>query len=208
MPRSELLPLEGQWVRWGGKVDTWAARTNGEVDVCIRAVRLYPWSFDEPLASTRPPTRTEHLWLRCPAAFAATLRLERLQPANGIGTVGWYRRADGTTDLGVRARVLTNAGGLQRRVVAHMRAGEWGKAIDLIDHYLTCHRNGSSILCAPNMSTVEIIADLEWSRQLAVANLSRLMKAARHPPARSPGRFRDLLTTRQCPASKPRAVTS
>ena len=207
MPRNELLPLEGQWVRWHGLVDTWAQRPAGDVDVCIRACRITPWSFDQPLNVTTPPTRTEHLWLRCPAEFAATLRIERYHPANGIGQVGWYRRTDGTTDLGVKARVVTNAGALQAQVCEHIRLGQWGDVINLIDHYIGAHRDGSSILCSPNMSTNAIIADLEWSRQLAVANLGRLLQSARHPPSRSPGSFRDLLQPRSC-ASKHQAATS
>jgi len=197
MTRSELLPLEGQWVRWRGLVDCWAARPSGDMDLCIKAVRIWPWAFTEPLDTLRPSLRTDHLWLRCPAAFVATLDLDRLQPANGIGTVGWYRRSDGTTDLGVRARVLTNAGELQRLVIDHMRHGEWHQAITLIDDYLARHRKGISILCAPNQAPKAIVADLEWSRKLAADNLSRLAKAPRRQRSHSPGRFRDLLHARR-----------
>ena len=197
MTRSELLPLEGQWVRWRGVVDCWAPRPNGDTDLCIRAVRLWPWVFTEPLDTLRPSLRTDHLWLRCPAAFVATLQVERLQPANGIGTVGWYRRSDGTTDLGVRARVLTNAGELQRLVTDHLRHGEWHQAVSLIDDYLARHRRGVGILCAPNMSPEAIVADLEWSRRLATENLARLARAPRRRRCAGPGRFRDLLSSRR-----------
>jgi hypothetical protein len=193
MTRTELLPLEGHWVRWNGLVDTWQHRSNGDVDLCIRAVKLWPWTFSEPLDSHKPPQRTEHLWLRCPAEFAATLQIERLQPANGIGRVGWYRRADGTTDLGVRPQILTNAGQLQEQVMDRIRHGEWQRAIDQIDQYLAKHREGSSVLCAPNMSPEQIVTDLQWTRQLAVDNLARLAKASRRQRCRAPGRFRDLL---------------
>ena len=194
MTRSELLPLEGQWVRWRGIVETWQQRPGGELDICIRSVKLWPWTFSDPLETSKPAQRTEHLWLRCPAEFVATLQVERLQPANGIGTVGWYRRSDGTTDLGVKARVLTNAGQLQTLIMDHVRHGEWQQTIDLIDRYIARHRDGSSILCAPNMSPEQILTDLNWSRQLAVANLAKLATAPRRTGrCRSAGRFTDLL---------------
>jgi hypothetical protein len=197
MTRPELLPLEGQWVRWLGMVDCWAKRPSGDTDICIRAVKLWPWDFSQPLDTTNIPLRTDHLWLRCPAEFVATLNVERLRPANGIGTVGWYRRADGTTDLGVRAQILANAGDLKQLVTDHLLHGEWLSAISLIDEHLAKHRAGRAILCAPNASPDAIVADLEWSRRLATTNLERLAKAPRRQRCASPGRFRDLLHSRR-----------
>jgi len=94
--RNELKALEGDLVFVTGRPTE--ARRDGE-DIYLMLVRpqLQRWDGMAPIGQG-PAIQTDHLWVQCETNKWAG---EMLQLVVGVGRVGYYRRADGTVDLGV-----------------------------------------------------------------------------------------------------------
>ncbi len=96
--RNELKALEGQLVYVLGRVTE--ARINADsLDALMPRPRLHRWDGKSPLRE-ESPIPTDHLWVR---TGREGLGVEMLETAVVIGRVGYYRRANGTVDLGVKA---------------------------------------------------------------------------------------------------------
>jgi hypothetical protein len=100
--REELRDLEGQLVYVVGRIKE--ARPDGEfIDVLLTRPCLHRWDGNERLTGENP-IHTDHLWLR---VTREAMAVELLEKAVTIGRVGYYRRTDGTVDLGVSALPAT-----------------------------------------------------------------------------------------------------
>jgi hypothetical protein len=98
MTRDQLRPLEGALVHVEGWVETSRNLADGSVAVCLRQVKLRRWDGEAPIGTSPITAAVDHLWLH---GLPPSQRRERLWVGECIGRVGWYRRGDGSVDLGV-----------------------------------------------------------------------------------------------------------
>ena len=101
MTRDCLRPLEGQPVIVSGRLAK-VKRTDKEAHYMLAAVRVYAWDGNAPINPTgKPSAAVDHLWCPVPLEHYQP-RLPMLKRVMLAGRVGWYARADGTADLGVK----------------------------------------------------------------------------------------------------------
>lgn len=107
MTRDQLRPLEGQLVIVVG-IRAGFRRTRVTAADLIRACRIWRWDGDRPLPSGgnwraawgEPDAVVDHLWVASEGPEATEIEL--LSRGWSVGRIGWYRRADGSVDLGYR----------------------------------------------------------------------------------------------------------
>ena len=99
--RDELLELLGKSVVLEGRLNRCEPNAIGSLNICLRAVNVYPWRTDVPISSLTP-LRVDHGWLQ-------TSRLEH--SVGGIVEMYWmtaeitnYQRKNGSRDIGFRHR--------------------------------------------------------------------------------------------------------
>ncbi len=97
--RESLRELEGQIVYFQGFLDTWR-RGDGVIDTCLSTVDVSQWDGQSPIGQCRRSTRLDHVWLRITEPDHAWCP-KRLEVYESVGRVGWYRRRDGSVDLGI-----------------------------------------------------------------------------------------------------------
>lgn len=87
LQRAELTPLVGRVVTAEATYTPQTRRRDGTCLYLVRSVTIYPhWEAD-------------HFWLALPVKFARTLRNE--QRFSFRARVDYYRRADGSRDVGL-----------------------------------------------------------------------------------------------------------
>jgi hypothetical protein len=96
--RDALRPLEGQLVWFSGRLSTWKTQANGRLSACLTTVNIRPWDGEAAISDCPVTTTVDHVWI---CDIPDSWPRERLRRYVAIGRVGWYRRADGTVDLGV-----------------------------------------------------------------------------------------------------------
>jgi hypothetical protein len=95
--RTELKTLEGSLVYLKGRA-TEARRDGTHLHLMLLRPSLHQWDGFSAVGQ-ETPVKTDHLWVRLEADQWGS---EMLQTVCGVGRVGYYRRADGTVDLGVK----------------------------------------------------------------------------------------------------------
>ena len=105
LTRPQLAALENELVYFTARVSEWR-RAEDFDDLLLTGVKLWRWDGEAPIkAYTAPPTTTaDHLWLRCTRGSA---HVERLSMTCGIGRIAYYRRSDGSFDLGLESQPST-----------------------------------------------------------------------------------------------------
>lgn len=113
--RDELLPLVGKPVMVVGRLT--AKETQGKLlKACIKSPKIYKWSRFETLdqIKTHRPVKTDHLWIHAQLsssiggpedAMFANIQL--------FGHMGYYTRANGSTDIGLMWTPCVNSVGQQ-----------------------------------------------------------------------------------------------
>ena len=99
--RDELAELLGQPVVLAGRLNRCEPNTVGSLNICLKAVDVYPWRSDIAISSLSP-VRVDHGWLQMPS-------LEHSM--GGIVEMYWitaeisnYQRKNGSRDIGFRHR--------------------------------------------------------------------------------------------------------
>jgi hypothetical protein len=99
--RDEMLELLGKSVVLEGRLNRCEPNAIGSLNICLRAVNVYPWRTDVPISSLTP-LRVDHGWLQ-------NSRLEH--SAGSIVEMYWmtaeitnYQRKNGSRDIGFRHR--------------------------------------------------------------------------------------------------------
>ncbi len=129
--RDELRALEGQQVHFRGRLKEWRRDDAGTVRICMAAVEVRPFAMDRPLKDA-PVIKVDHIWHLNVQEDSVRCR-KMLRKMEGIGTVAWYRRADGSVDLGLRceasiclATIIAAAGVKEAKTPAQLLASiEW-----------------------------------------------------------------------------------
>ena len=105
LTRPQLAALENELAYVTGRVSDWK-RSAEHDDLLLTGVKLWRWDGEAPIkASTTQPSATlDHLWFRCTRGSA---HVERLAMTCGIGRIRYYRRADGSFDLGLESQPST-----------------------------------------------------------------------------------------------------
>jgi hypothetical protein len=99
--RDQLRPLESQLVVIKGRITEKQKQADGTIAICLAAVEVRPHRIDRPLRDV-PPVRCDHLWIRGLDADDVDFR-GMLRSMSGVGRVSYYRRGNGTVDLGIKA---------------------------------------------------------------------------------------------------------
>ena len=99
--RDELCELLGKSVVLEGRLNRCEPNAIGSLNICLKAVNVYPWRTDVAISSLSP-LRVDHGWLQ-------NSRLEH--SAGGIVEMYWmtaeisnYQRKNGSRDIGFRHR--------------------------------------------------------------------------------------------------------
>ena len=97
--RDELLELLGKSVVLEGRLNRCEPNAIGSLNICLKAVNVYPWRTDAAICSLSP-VRVDHGWLQ-------NSRLEH--SVGGIVEMYWmtaeitnYQRKNGSRDIGFR----------------------------------------------------------------------------------------------------------
>jgi hypothetical protein len=196
MTRDSLRELEGGLVFYTARLRDCTVR--GDIrDYLIARVRCWRWDGESRLNFRRPPDALlDHVWLRFSREQWPTVEL--LSEVEGVASVGWYARADGTADLGLRTHPAANL-------------DEVGRAIDELFKRRSPRREMLKLLeaflasCKPDrygysdwLSTAEAMKRLtslrgRLARSEEKETAIRSTSAARGHKPRSAGRFADLL---------------
>ena len=99
--RDELAEMLGQPVVLAGRLNRCEPNAIGSLNICLKAVDVYPWRSDIAISSLSP-VRVDHGWLQMPS-------LEHSM--GGIVEMYWmtaeisnYQRKNGSRDIGFRHR--------------------------------------------------------------------------------------------------------
>lgn len=105
MTRDSLRHLENRLVVFTGRLADVSRPRGGIRCYLINRVRCWAWDGDSPVSfSVAPDGAADHAWLRI--AVDEQPSIELLQRVEGIATIGWYSRADGSVDLGLRSHQM------------------------------------------------------------------------------------------------------
>lgn len=169
MARDALRPLEGQLVVWSG-IAAKATRRGERRDVMLSSVRL--WSYDTtiPAGIGVPAAAVDHLWLRLEPAD----RVPLLRRCIGLGTVRWYARTDGTTDLGLEHRPTISLDALVADL--HQHRGSDPRAL--------LQRVEAGLLAIQLRKAYSETASIEWCRELLEAHQALLQQQLHGHPHR------------------------
>jgi len=99
--RDQLRAFEGQIVIVTGRITERKIQTDGSAAICLNAVEIRPHRTDVPLRDLTP-VRVDHLWIRDLEAGALDWR-GLLRAMSGAARVTYYRRRDGSVDLGIES---------------------------------------------------------------------------------------------------------
>jgi len=97
--RNQLRQLEGQLVLITARKVSQRRSEDGRHFVLIKAAKVWRWDGLSPIdvvEANPPAAQVDHLWLQTSGRSPAEL-LERLTYG---ARIGWYRRSDGSVDLG------------------------------------------------------------------------------------------------------------
>ena len=99
--RDELAELMGQHVVLAGRLNRCEPNTIGSLNICLKAVDVYPWRTDVAISSLSP-LRIDHGWLQMPSLEHAmggivqmywmTAEITNYQRKNGSRDIGFCRR--------------------------------------------------------------------------------------------------------------------
>ena len=142
--RTQLTELEGQTVSVTGRLKEWRKNRSEEFDdICIVTANVTPWDGLSAVDVEASGAKVNHLWVRIPKDMAEA---ELLTKIHMIGKVTWYRRADGSVDLGVKALKAISMDKLAGDINAYLTKGFWSvegftygdQLLEDIDFCLSC----------------------------------------------------------------------
>ena len=99
--RDQLRPLEGQLVVFKGRATEKQRQADGLLGICLAAVEVRPHRTDTAMRMVEP-IKLDHAWIRGLADDDVDFR-GLLRSMAGVARVTYYRRSDGSVDLGLRA---------------------------------------------------------------------------------------------------------
>ena len=99
--RDQLRPLEGQLVVFKGRATEKQRQADGLLGICLAAVEVRPHRTDTAMRLVEP-IKLDHAWIRGLADDDVDFR-GLLRSMAGVARVTYYRRSDGSVDLGLRA---------------------------------------------------------------------------------------------------------
>ena len=133
--RESLRPFEGQLVHFSGFMENWRTG-DGIVDACLQKLKVRPWDGQSPIHECGPAIKVDHAWIRV-ASENWMPRPERLSIYEAVGRVGWYRRSDGTVDLGLTTLPsLCLERFLKQFYEKQLKKRTWGDRLSQLDGFL------------------------------------------------------------------------
>ena len=195
MTRDSLRAHEDRIARLQGRVERWEERPDGSRDVLLINVRYVLYDPNQPddsrqLENGQP---LDHVWFRVPAdgGYGAMTRLDLVF---GYGRIGWYRRSDGSVDLGLRSTASIAGSALAQDVRTWIRQGCWATAERHLRDIRRRVQAAELVLFDPLSSATTILADLEQVvLPMVQANRAALATSVRRGKGRAPRCFADLL---------------
>ena len=133
--RDQLRPLEGQLVVFKGRATEKQRQADGLLGICLAAVEVRPHRTDTAMRMVEP-IKLDHAWIRGLADDDVDFR-GLLRSMAGVARVTYYRRSDGSVDLGLRAVEGVCLDNIWKRIKAEPRkedrAALMASAVDRIE---------------------------------------------------------------------------
>ena len=149
--RDQLRSLEGQLVTVVGRNKERRRNDDGRTFAMIKNAIIRPWDGNSAIDVSRkkPAIQVDHVWIM-QSPHVTGMRAELLTSTITVGTVGFYTRADGSIDLGIRdiCRVCNLDSMLRYLVDIHeamMSCKQWDQTVEAVDNlrsiqdYLAIH---------------------------------------------------------------------
>ena len=125
--RESLRPLEGQLVYFQGFMESWR-KGAGTVDACLRNLKVRPWDGECPIDDCRQVIRLDHAWLRV-TSENWIFQPKRWSSYEAVGRVGWYRRRDGSVDLGLSTVPSLCLDSALDGIFDRLKGSSWGERV-------------------------------------------------------------------------------
>ena len=144
--RDELSDLLGQPVVLAGRLNRCELNTIGSLNVCLKAVDVYPWRTDIAI-SALTPVRVDHGWLQ----------MSNLEHAlGGLVEMYWmtaeitnYQRRNGSRDIGFRHRPSLCVDHLLNVILGTQRTGTQRDALESALNRIQTSDNHFGFHCNP-----------------------------------------------------------
>lgn len=121
--RHELSPFEGDLVSVTGWIKEWRKNRSDETDdICIVNASLTRWDGSSAVDIFGCEAKVHHIWIRVPKNTCDAELLEKVQ---FLGKVGYYCRADGSVDLGVRGQRAVCMDVVAKDAFCWLDSGSW-----------------------------------------------------------------------------------
>ena len=187
--RNELAELLGQPVVLAGRLNRCEPNPIGSLNICLKAVDVYPWRTDVAISSL-PPVRVDHGWLQMPS-------LEHSM--GGIVEMYWmtaeisnYQRKNGSRDIGFSHRPSLCLDHLLNKI---LNIDEYDQQVQCMQAALRRIQNRDQVFgfhCTPQQMEATLTQTLLTSQRVTPyalkthlkAHVSRLKDARNKSPLR------------------------
>ena len=164
--RESLRPLEGQLVYFQGFMESWR-KGDGTVDACLRNLKVRPWDGERPIDDCRQLVRLDHAWLRVTTDNWIP-QPKRLSAYEAMGRVGWYRRRDGSVDLGLRTVTSLCLEHFLDRMFERLKDSTWGERLSafeaLVEEIESRQKAGQGTIYSHTRSVSAGVAEIRKAR--------------------------------------------
>ncbi len=196
MTRDSLRQFEGQLVIFNGRLADVSRPRNDTRDYLLTTVRCWSWDGDSAMPlSLAPDAAVDHAWLRL--NLTDQPRTELLQRVEGVATVGWYTRANGSVDLGLRSHPAVNLDDVLARLHEARTTTPRAELIDQLERLVHNFTAPGHYGYSQHLKASEVLKELNTyrARLLRSQAAEERIKATAKPGRRatSAGSFRDLL---------------
>jgi hypothetical protein len=195
MTRAELRSHENQLVQFDGWVESWTCRDDGTKDVLLKQLAFTPYDLNTVARQERDHAvaTTDHVWLRVPPGTDYD-SMRRLDHVFGYGRIGWYSRADGSVDLGLRSLCSVQGGRLAKELRTILLRGDWAAAERRLRDLRRRIQSQELVVFDRKSSATEILQDFEQVfLPLIAKNKATLATVHRGGKSKAPKSFADLL---------------
>ncbi len=170
---------------------------DGQLTACMVHVTVRPWDGEAAIRDCPVAAVVDHAWI---GGIPATWKRERLLSYEGIARVGWYRRADGTVDLGLEKVPSLDLDQVVRTLAAidHLPS-----RLQSLQAFLALSEGRGSVFYAGSMTRSAALAQLGHAHDLIAASEAATARALAGSTRKGSCRGLDLVPSRKRTGARP-----